>query len=171
MSARPGDTPASAEPHAHGEGGDATTVTVRSTFQAVSEVQTRIMAEVEAHRYPPACVFALRLALDEAMSNAVKHGNAGDPTKRVTVSHEVTRDRVTVSVEDEGPGFAPEDLADPTRDDRLACPHGRGVMLMRAYMTEVRFNRQGNRVTLVKDRNCPAPDLAGDDDQDETASP
>lgn len=96
--------------------------------------------------------FAIKLALEEALANAIKHGNHGDPSKSVTVEFRADPDTISISVEDEGGGFCPSQVADPTLDENLEKPNGRGVMLMRVYMNEVRFNPAGNRVTLVKRR-------------------
>ncbi len=130
---------------------------IPSKLDQVVPVQDEIIKRVEAHGYPQQAVFAIRLALDEALANAVKHGNQLDPDKSVHVSYQVTAERMWVEVCDEGPGFVPEALPDPTDEANLSRPHGRGVMLMRAYMTEVTFNDKGNCVRLVKTRDCPLP--------------
>lgn len=121
------------------------------------KVQQALVAEAEARGFGESAAFAIRLALDEALSNAVRHGNANDPAKKVTIEYCVTDDEVRVTVCDQGKGFSPEELPDPTADEFLERPHGRGVMLMRAYMTEVAFNDRGNCVTLVKRRGCKLP--------------
>lgn len=101
--------------------------------------------------------FALRLAMDEAFANAIKHGNCNDPTRRVSIEYEVTSQRVTISICDEGCGFNPQNVPDPTLDENIERPHGRGVMLMKAYMTTVEYNAQGNCVVMTKDKSCPLP--------------
>jgi serine/threonine-protein kinase RsbW len=73
------------------------------------------------------------------------------------VEYTVSPSGVTISVADEGLGFDPGKVADPTLDENLDQPHGRGLMLMKAYMTEVSFNRRGNRVTMSKRSDCPLP--------------
>lgn len=124
----------------------------------VVPVQEAILREVQAAGYPQHAVFAIRLALDEALANAVKHGNKLDPAKNVTVNYRVNPQRVWIEVCDQGPGFTPDDLPDPTDEQFLTRPHGRGVMLMRAYMTEVTFNKSGNCVRMIKTRDCLLPD-------------
>lgn len=103
--------------------------------------------------YPGKDVFAVRLALEEAAVNAFRHGNRGDPGKSVQLRWLVTATEVVLEVEDEGPGFDPEAVPDPLAEENLDRPGGRGLLLMRAYMTWVSFNRQGNRVTLVRQRS------------------
>jgi serine/threonine-protein kinase RsbW len=96
-------------------------------------------------------IFAVKLALEEAVINAIKHGNELDDTKKVTVSFYIDEDRALISVADEGPGFKPDDVPDPTDDENLLATSGRGLALIRAYMDEVRFNDKGTEITMVKD--------------------
>ncbi|MEM6394019.1 MAG: ATP-binding protein [Planctomycetota bacterium] len=132
---------------------DAKQRVIPSTSPEANAVLKLIMDDVEAADYPKDAAFAIRLALDEALANAVRHGNAGDASKTVTIDWSVTPQLTTISIEDQGPGFIPGDLPDPTLDENLTRPCGRGVMLMRAYMDEVTFNKTGNRVTLKRRRD------------------
>lgn len=115
----------------------------------------RIIDAMEASGFGDAACFAVRLALEEAIVNAFKHGSAGIKDPRVKLAWAVAGPRVTVTIADEGPGFNPDKVPDPTQPDRIEVPTGRGVMLMRAYMTEVSFNTRGNEVTMVYDRAAP----------------
>lgn len=130
---------------------------IPSTLTDAVGVLKQIVSAVEAAGFRREAVFAVRLALDEALANAVKHGNGGDSSKQVTIALDATPQRVVVSIEDQGPGFVPETLPDPTADENLSRPNGRGVMLMQAYMTGVEFNESGNRVTLTKTKDCKLP--------------
>jgi serine/threonine-protein kinase RsbW len=96
----------------------------------------------------------VRLALEEAVVNGLRHGNGGDPARRVRVRYHLRPDALRAEVEDEGPGFDPGRVPDPTLPENLARPGGRGLLLMRHYMTWVRFSRRGNRVTLCKYRSA-----------------
>jgi serine/threonine-protein kinase RsbW len=125
-------------------------VTIPSDTEAGHAVQERILQALEVREFPPRDVFGVRLALEEALVNAIKHGNSMNPDKVVRVACEVTQDEVRIEIEDEGPGFDPKEIADPTEDENLDCPGGRGIMLMRAFMNLIEYNPQGNRVTLVK---------------------
>ena len=115
-------------------------------------VESEILQAVEKHQWDERAVFAVRLALEEALVNAIKHGNRMDPTKHVTVRYAVDAQRVFIEVEDEGPGFEPTDVPDPTLPENLENPSGRGLMLMRAYMDEVEHVGRGNLVRLAKSR-------------------
>ncbi len=129
-----------------------------SRLDEVPAVEAAILADVDTAGFAEKSVFAIRLAMAEALANAVRHGNGGDESKQVKVEWDVTPGRFEVTVEDEGEGFDPDAVPDPTLEENLTIPSGRGVMLMRAYMTEVSFNERGNRVTLVKTVECPLPD-------------
>ena len=121
------------------------------------KVLEEILDQVKAAGFGQDAIFAIRLSLDEAMSNAIRHGNDSDPDKNVVVEYDITDDEFRASVTDEGCGFSPDQVPDPTLVENIKRPFGRGVMLMKAYMSEVIFNERGNRVTLVKRRNCPLP--------------
>lgn len=120
---------------------------------AIDAFETRLLAAIDRFGYPKASRFAIRLAAEEAVMNAFNHGHKGLPASTpVHVSYEVSPDRVVITVEDQGPGFTPAEVADPTLDENLEVPTGRGLMLMRAYATEVRHNATGNRVEMVYTR-------------------
>jgi serine/threonine-protein kinase RsbW len=99
-------------------------------------------------------MFAMRLALEEAIVNAVKHGNASDPDKEVRIRFHVTADEALAEVEDEGPGFDPHSVRDPLAAENLERPCGRGLLLMEYYMTRVQYSERGNSVTLGRRRSC-----------------
>lgn len=92
--------------------------------------------------------FNVRVSLAEALANAMLYGNAGDPRKTVRV--EVVLDGVCLEarVTDQGDGFDPDSVEDPTRPENLTRPGGRGLFLMRQLMDEVLYNDRGNSVTL-----------------------
>lgn len=93
--------------------------------------------------------FNFRVALTEALSNAMLYGNASDPSKRVRLAVQLCQGRVVACVTDQGTGFDPESVEDPTLPENLTRPGGRGLFLMRKLLDEVRYNAEGNAVTLV----------------------
>jgi serine/threonine-protein kinase RsbW len=95
-------------------------------------------------------VFGMRLALEEALVNSIKHGHGYDPTKHVRVRYSINESRALLEIEDEGEGFDPHDLPDPTAIENQDRPCGRGVLLMRAYLSWLRYGDRGNSVTLCK---------------------
>ena len=96
--------------------------------------------------------FAIHMALEESLTNAIRHGNKFDEAKVVKVHYRLSPERFWLMVQDEGPGFVPECIPDCTCEDRLDVPGGRGLMLIRAYMTEVCYSETGNCVTMEKIR-------------------
>lgn len=129
-----------------------TVVTVSNDTDQRRDVERRFLEDVDRQGYPEISKFPLRLALEEALVNAFKHGHRDLPDHPVRVSWKVERQRITLSVEDQGPGFSPEEVPDPTAPEALEKPSGRGLMLMRAYMTSVEYSAKGNRVTMVYER-------------------
>ncbi|QDU97848.1 ATP-binding protein [Lignipirellula cremea] len=95
---------------------------------------------------------SVREEMDGSVVELMKHRNSVTPfcDRRLTVRVNIAPDRVLVEIQDQGPGFDVSSLPNPTEDDFLERAHGRGVMLMRAFMDEVNFNACGNQVTLIK---------------------
>lgn len=96
--------------------------------------------------------FHVQMAAEEAMINAVTHGNGEAPDKVVEVEFRVSPTRAYLRFKDEGEGFNPDDLPDPRDDDHLECTNGRGVLLIKEMMTEVKYNECGNEVIMVKEK-------------------
>ncbi len=94
--------------------------------------------------------FAVRLAIEEALANAFNHGTRHLPKDTpVRLQFSASSTHIEISVEDQGPGFRPAAVPDPTLDENLEVPTGRGLLLMRAYMTSVDYNDRGNRVSMI----------------------
>jgi serine/threonine-protein kinase RsbW len=115
--------------------------------RAVQEKIEQLLLARQAHDHD---VFSIRLALEEALINAIKHGNQMDRSKKVKVSYRLLADRFEIAIADEGAGFDPGDVPDPTAIENLERPCGRGLMLMRHYMSEVQYNDRGNAVVMSK---------------------
>jgi len=125
-------------------------IVIPSEPMQLGRVERLILSRLEAENYGERVLFGVRLAVEEAVVNAMKHGNHMDKAKKVTITYAVDHDQCRVTVEDEGEGFDPNSVPDPTDDENLENPSGRGLMLMRAYVDELTFNEKGNRVTMVK---------------------
>ena len=103
-------------------------------------------------------LFAVEMALVESLVNAMRHGNRLDEKKLVAVEIKASPDRFWMRVEDEGPGFRPDVVPDCTAEENLERCCGRGLALMKAYMTNVEYNELGNCVTMEKFRTTgPVP--------------
>jgi serine/threonine-protein kinase RsbW len=84
----------------------------------------------------------------EAVNNAIMHGNKADIKKFVEIEFFYRRKELFISVEDEGPGFKPMEIPDPTKPENIENIHGRGVFLMSKLADSITFNKRGNRVTM-----------------------
>ncbi len=115
----------------------------------IEAAQRQVVEALQQRQYDAESCFAVRVALSEALANAFKHGNQDDPEKAVTLECRIDATRVTLEVEDEGEGFDPSSVPSPTEPENLDIPAGRGLALMRSYMTEVSFDPPGNRVRLT----------------------
>jgi serine/threonine-protein kinase RsbW len=133
-------------------------VTLNNQREAIDRLEESIIRETEGHGYPKASRFAIRLSLDEAITNAFKHGHRQLPQELpITIEYAVRPDEVYLAIEDQGPGFDPSLIADPTTEENIERLSGRGVILIRAYMSDVRFSPRGNRIEMRYRR----PDSAG----------
>ncbi|MFO7447751.1 MAG: ATP-binding protein [Ignavibacteriaceae bacterium] len=93
----------------------------------------------------------LLLAVTEATTNAILHGNKGDNSKNVTIDVKVESNRLIICIKDEGKGFDPSDVPDPTHPDNLLKDSGRGLYLMRVYMDDLQYKNTptGTETILV----------------------
>jgi serine/threonine-protein kinase RsbW len=125
-------------------------VVIPSDPSEARRVQEVVEQLLRAHHASEKDIFGIRLALEEALVNAIKHGNQMDRSKTVKVVSFVQAERFEVHVTDEGTGFDPGDVPDPTAVENIERPCGRGLMLMRYYMNEVSFSDRGNSVRMAK---------------------
>ena len=118
--------------------------------EQIDRLVREVIEALSSLGYTESSRFAVRLALEEAISNAFRHGHKGlpEPTP-VSLQWSASEDELHVVIRDRGPGFNPGDVPDPTLNENLEMPSGRGIMLMRAYMTSVSFNPLGNEVTMT----------------------
>lgn len=126
------------------------TFTIRSDFSAGHDVQRRILDAVEKAGFNSQSTFAIKLALEEALINAIKHGNQLDLKKNVHIEVSISPTVTEITVEDEGPGFDRSCVPDPTLEENLDKCSGRGILLMEAYMNRVEWSQGGRRVHMVK---------------------
>jgi len=98
--------------------------------------------------------FGIRMAMEEAIMNAIDHGNRRDPKKNVHIVIRVTSARFYAKITDQGDGFDPLQLPDPTLEENLENSRGRGVMLIKKFVDSAVYNRKGNSVELRKVRSC-----------------
>jgi serine/threonine-protein kinase RsbW len=116
-------------------------------------LQKKLEDRMRVLGYPDRDLYAVQMALQEAVSNAFWHGHRGNQSKSIQLRYTVNAAEVLLEVADEGPGFDPDRVPHPLAEENLNRLDGRGLFLMRAYMTWVSFNRNGNQVTLSKQRS------------------
>lgn len=120
-----------------------------SLAQKINDVNARINESDETSSLSEKFGFGINLAADEAIKNAMQHGNKGDVEKEVTVTYTLTTTQLIIKVEDQGSGFTP-----PTKLNVDVSPDsesGRGLLLIQNFMDEVHFNEAGNVITMIKD--------------------
>jgi serine/threonine-protein kinase RsbW len=127
--------------------------TIPSELSASRDVQKQIMRCVEDYHYGQQSTFAINLALEEGLANAIKHGNRRDPGKSVRIEAKITPELAEIVIEDQGKGFARKDVPDPCCDENLLKCSGRGILLMEAYMDKVKYSQGGRRVKMMKRNN------------------
>ncbi|MEZ7890865.1 MAG: response regulator [Candidatus Wallbacteria bacterium] len=98
-------------------------------------------------------LWQIQLAVTEAFTNAVVHGNKNDQSKNVEIELLFEKDLVKISILDEGTGFKIPDLKEYKLNDDIYASSGRGIFLMNSYMDELLFNDKGNRITMIKRRD------------------
>lgn len=130
-------------------------ITVGNDLVACKRPEDAILKEAAALGYGENATFAIKLALEEALTNAFRHGNKCDPAKKIAIRYRVTPELIEIEVRDDGEGFCLDDVPDPTAPGFIDRPHGRGIMLMRAYLDEVEYCERGNSVRLVKYNTPP----------------
>jgi len=125
-------------------------IVIPSDLKEARRVQRHIEKQLKTTSFDSREIFGIRLALEEALVNAIKHGNRLDPRKKVEIQYLVEPGRFEVSIVDEGAGYMPELVPDCKADENLTRPGGRGLFLMRHYMTEVTVSPPGNRLSMTK---------------------
>lgn len=129
------------------------TIVIQSSHDLVHQLCKNILDEVKDNHFSSNDIFGIHLAIEEAMMNAVKHGNKQDPLKKIQVEYSVTPEIFDISIIDEGGGFTPAQVPDPRCGENLYKATGRGLLLMKAYMDCVEYNKAGNSVHMIKYKN------------------
>jgi serine/threonine-protein kinase RsbW len=126
--------------------------TLDSTLDSVNYVEQT--AEQLAHKvgFPDEDLHKITMSVREAAVNAVLHGNAYDPHKKITVAYETSPNTLQITITDQGRGLKETDIPDPTAEENILKTSGRGIFLIRSFMDEVRIRdlHPGTEITLVK---------------------
>ena len=132
---------------------DSTLETVDNAEQAANEIATQIGFTEEE-------VLQIAMAVREAAVNAVLHGNAYDPAKKVNLEFERMGDDLIITIRDQGKGLDPSKIPDPLAPENLLKTSGRGIFLIRSFMDDVQIkpSNSGTEIKLIKHVHGPAAD-------------
>lgn len=126
------------------------TFKIKSNIKEISPVLKEIVDCLKQDRINTGIIHDIKLATEEAVINAMKYGNKFQENLPVMINFEYSRDKISISVEDKGEGYDHTKVPDPTLDKNIERGHGRGLFLIKKLMDELRFNKRGNRIEMVK---------------------
>lgn len=125
-------------------------IIIPSDLKEARRVRKHIEKRLSGTAFDDRELFGIRLCVEEALVNAIKHGNRLDPLKSVHIHFIVEQHRFQISITDQGAGYDPEAVPDCQADENLTRPSGRGLFLMRHYMTHVVVEPPGNQLVMTK---------------------
>ena len=134
---------------------DTTELSLPSRIETVATAAAAVAEFIGRFGVSDDAAFGIDMAVREAVTNAVLHGNRQDETKTVDIVLKSSPDAVEISVHDQGPGFNPEDVPDPTANENILKTSGRGIFFMRTFMDEVDWlirPEGGTTVRMLKRR-------------------
>ena len=112
-----------------------------------------ILDALQLHGWSAGDKFGIQMAMEEAVMNAIKHGNGCDPTKMVDINLGFDDQKFEATISDDGCGFNPDEVPDPTADENIGKTCGRGVMLMKEFVDSLEYNETGNEVKMMKKKS------------------
>jgi serine/threonine-protein kinase RsbW len=128
---------------------------IASRFEMLDMVQTVLSHLSGLIGFDEDAAHYMSVAVRESVVNAIKHGNKGDESKRISVVFTLHPDSLEVSVQDQGTGFDPGAVPNPIEPENLLKADGRGIFFMKSFMDDVKYSfpsRGGTVVTMVKKR-------------------
>lgn len=123
---------------------------IASEVEAGRDVLQNLLGQLESCGWSERDVFGIHLSVEEALVNAIRHGNELSPDKFVRFQCRVSPQFLWIRISDQGKGFDPDNVPDPTDPEQLEIPSGRGIMLMRTFMSKVEYSDGGTTVTMEK---------------------
>ena len=117
-------------------------------IEEMDRVTATILTAMDVTGYSDERIRKMKIVLTELLVNAIIHGNNRDASKNVVIGHTIDRKTMVISIMDEGSGFDPSSIPDPTLPENLEKPCGRGLFIVRHYVDSIEFNETGNRVTI-----------------------
>ncbi len=125
---------------------------VPSEPDVCSKIIEILLGQLEVAGWTSKDVFGIHMAMEEAIMNAIRHGNQCAADKKVHVLIAISADQFYAKITDQGCGFDPDAVPDPTSDENIGRTSGRGVLLMKNFVDEIAYNEKGNSVELKKSR-------------------
>lgn len=125
------------------------TLVLDSLIVSISQVEQLVDIQAAMFNIDDVVYGKYMLSVVEGMSNAIIHGNKLSTDKKVTFHYSITPERIEVSITDEGPGFNPDLLPDPTAEENLDRDCGRGIFLMKHLSDELHFSNEGRTVNMT----------------------
>jgi anti-sigma regulatory factor (Ser/Thr protein kinase) len=119
-------------------------------FEEMDKAIGIILGALDTYGYPDETIRKMKITLTELLVNAILHGNGRDFSKTVFIGHIVNKNMAAISIMDEGNGFDPSSVPDPTLLENLIKDCGRGLFLVKHYVDEITYNQTGNRITIIK---------------------
>jgi serine/threonine-protein kinase RsbW len=129
---------------------ETTELSLPSRIEAVDAAAAAVTEFISRSGISEEAAFRIDMAVREAVTNAVLHGNRQEESKAVQLTLKSSPDAIEISVHDQGEGFNPEDVPDPTKDENLLKSSGRGIFFMRTFMDEVDWSIRPNGGTTVR---------------------
>ncbi len=123
---------------------------IPSRLEMIPDFLAGIIEEIKKLNIAEADLFEIKLALEEALVNAIKHGNKFNPELSVEVKIKADANLLSICVTDQGEGFDFKNIPDPTKSDNLHKLSGRGILLIRSHMDDVEFSDSGRKITMIK---------------------
>ncbi len=126
------------------------TIVIKASSDIARKLCSQIVEQINPDYFSQKDIFNIKLAIEEAMNNAVEHGSRKDSQKQITVDYIITTEIFEISVTDDGEGFQPDMVPDPREGENIRRVTGRGIVLMKALMDSVEYNERGNSVHTFK---------------------
>ena len=129
--------------------------TIPNEGEAAQRFIDQLGERLEEHGWSDREMFQIRMSVEEAVTNAIEHGNRRDPHKQIRLRCGLDAAEFHLEVVDEGRGFCRDDVPDCTDSDRREAQRGRGIMLMESFMSDVEYVGCGNCIRLHRRRDDP----------------
>jgi serine/threonine-protein kinase RsbW len=125
-----------------------------SYYEEMEKAAAAVLRAMDSFGYRDEDIRKMKIVMNEILANAIGHGNRDDHSKKVALGHKIDGKSIEVAVMDEGEGFDPCAIPDPTLPENLGRDRGRGLYIVRKYVDTIEFNARGNRIKIRKKHHC-----------------